>query len=103
MSNRKSVSHQYIRREKGHSSTYDWNERETSVTAKELIHDDVIRSSPCGKGKHREELGNISREPIPGEGPGEDVQEESVAADGPSIGPGRICLGVIMESVPRAG
>ena len=81
----------------------DGDERHPSPATKELIDDDVIGTDPADKGKDAEEGRDEAREPVPGEGADEHIEEVSVSGDPPPMGLGRICLRMIVKTVEESG
>jgi hypothetical protein len=97
----------------------DWNQGDASPATEELIDNHVLRSNPCNKYEHAQELGDCARlaslidlgvqmltvagEPISDETTDEYMEKVSISRNGPSIGSGGFRLAVVMERVHKGG
>ena len=77
----------------------DWYERDTSPAPKQLVDDDILGSDESGESEDAESCEEPPWDPVPDKAAYKAIQEEPVSRDAPTVGIGRVGLGVIVQSV----
>lgn len=70
----------------------DWQQRDPSPSAKELVYHNVVGAYPDSECEDAEERRNEARKPVPAEGTNEDEKEILVSRDAPAVALCRVGL-----------